>query len=279
LINKLKILLQLFRPLNIFQGIIASLIGYWLVGGGYTLKLVAGVLVVTSYIAAGNAINDYFDYKIDRVNNPNRPIPAGKIGKNSVLILAIAGFILGLLVTIPVLNLMTGIISILTVSLLILYTPVFKDSVLWGNLVVSLVLGLTFLFITSIFQQPISGIIPGILAFMFNFIREIVKDMEDIEGDKQEGLETFPVRYGLEKSRNIVIGGIIITVIGLPLPYFIGIYSQYYLISVLITVALPLLYTIYRLKQDLSTKTCAWASSLLKYDVFFGLISIFLGKV
>jgi len=265
--------------LNIFQGIIASLIGYWLVGGGYTLKLVAGVLVVTSYIAAGNAINDYFDYKIDRVNNPNRPIPAGKIGKNSVLILAIAGFILGLLVTIPVLNLMTGIISILTVSLLILYTPVFKDSVLWGNLVVSLVLGLTFLFITSIFQQPISGIIPGILAFMFNFIREIVKDMEDIEGDKQEGLETFPVRYGLEKSRNIVIGGIIITVIGLPLPYFIGIYSQYYLISVLITVALPLLYTIYRLKQDLSTKTCAWASSLLKYDVFFGLISIFLGKV
>lgn len=279
MINKLKILLQLFRPLNIFQGIIASLIGYWLVGGGYTLKLVAGVLVVTSYIAAGNAINDYFDYKIDRVNNPNRPIPAGKIGKNSVLILAIAGFILGLLVTIPVLNLMTGIISILTVSLLILYTPVFKDSVLWGNLVVSLVLGLTFLFITSIFQQPISGIIPGILAFMFNFIREIVKDMEDIEGDKQEGLETFPVRYGLEKSRNIVIGGIIITVIGLPLPYFIGIYSQYYLISVLITVALPLLYTIYRLKQDLSTKTCAWASSLLKYDVFFGLISIFLGKV
>ncbi len=271
--------LKLMRPLNLFQGSIAVLVCAAIMPHfpeGWKIGL--AIAVAVCFTGGGNAINDYFDYAVDKINRPYRPIPSGRIRRKNALIFAVALFGIGLLFSVPILNFRTGIIIGLALFLLVSYSPWFKSLPFWGNFVVSVILGMTFLFSAAVFGNVMVGIPPALLAFGFNLIRELVKDMQDVKGDKIINASTIPLKYGLNVARRIVLGLTLLLMGGAFLPYLLNIYSQYYLWVLIFTVEIPLLFVIFLTLRDTSVRNCTFVSRLLKIDVFFGLLAIFAGK-
>jgi geranylgeranylglycerol-phosphate geranylgeranyltransferase len=162
--------------------------------------------------------------------------------------------------------------------LLILYTRIIKPTVFLGNIVVSYLLGSTFLFCAEIFGNITLGIIPALLAFSFNLARELIKDIEDESGDKQNNIKTLPVRYGIKYSKNLATILILIINIGSFIPYILGIYGKYYLITLIISVEIPLLLVLNLLRISKEKRDFTRISKIMKFLVFFGLLSIYLGK-
>lgn len=277
--KKVLTFLKIMRPLNLFQGSIAILICMTLADPWPTWWQVLVVLfIIWTYTGAGNTLNDYYDAEIDRINRPDRPIPAGLIQSRQALIFSGLLFGLGTLAIIPVINFPSMIILIIALLLLISYTRLFKPRPLWGNLVVSLILGMTFLFGSAVFGDIRPGIVPCLLAFGFNFIREIVKDMQDVKGDQALGARTFPLVYGLQAARRLVIIATLILMVGALMPYILKVYGIYYLLILVLTVEIPLIYIIFSINRDTSATNCGRLAAILKGDVFFGLMAIFAGR-
>jgi len=277
--NKIWALVKLMRPLNQFQGSIAVLVTATLFETFPPLgNILIGILIVVVYNGAANALNDYCDYEIDCINRPERPLPAGMISRKSALIWAIllfaAGSILGLLYGDPQLILMMMVALILLVT----YSLWFKHWPLVGNVVVALILGMAFLFSATLFGDWTKGLPPALLAFGFNFIREIVKDMQDVAGDVAAGARTLPIKYGLKGARNVVVVATALLIVSTVLPYQLNVYGKYYLGVVIFLVDLPLVYVMMAIWRDYSSRRCALLARILKGDVFFGLLAIYLGK-
>ncbi len=271
--------IRMMRPLNLFQGAIALLVAGTLMNQfpDWTVLLLA-VGIVWSYTGAGNALNDFYDAEIDKINRPGRPIPQGLISKRNALLFSIVLFVIGTLWAIPLRSLELVIILVTALLFLITYSMFFKMRPLLGNAVVSFILGMTFLFAASVYGDIRKGVPPFILAFGFNLIREIVKDMQDVEGDSAQGARTLPLRYGIDIARRMVYLFTFVLMLGCLVPYMLNIYGKYYLLTLIIAVEIPLIYFLYSLHSDNSAKNCARLSSFLKGDIFFGLLAIFLGR-
>jgi len=279
MLKKINVFLKIMRPLNLLQGGIAilgclaladPLPRWW--------QVLLAILVVWAYTGAGNTLNDYYDREIDQINRPHRPIPAGLIRPRQALIFAWILFGSGTLAVLPVFNRQIAVIIPIALFFLIAYTPVFKSRPLWGNLIVSGILGMTFLFGSAIFGDMRPGIVPCCLAFGFNLIREVVKDMQDVKGDQALGARTFPLVFGLEAARRLVVILTLILILGALVPFFLKIYGIFYLIVLVLTVEIPLVFVIFSVRRDCTPANCGRLAALLKGDVFFGLLAIFAGR-
>ena len=184
----------------------------------FFLLLVASVLIA----AAGYIINDYFDIQIDNVNKPERLI-LGKLIKRRWamllhLVLSLAGLFLTAIVAMHLNNLLLLGLNFLSVMMLLLYSSTFKKQLLIGNIIISVltawVVGV--LFITEIrlndtvymqLNQAALGSLYKVtlvyagFAFIVSLIREVVKDMEDMEGDRRFGCETMPIKWGIPSTK------------------------------------------------------------------------------
>lgn len=277
--KKVLAYIRLMRPLNLFQGGVALLVTGTLMDRFPDWRLILfAVGIVWSYTGAGNALNDYCDAEIDRINRPKRPIPQGIISRKSALVYAVILFILGSLLALPVLSPELTVILVAALFMLISYSFYFKVRPFFGNLIVSLILGMTFLFAAAVFGDIRKGVPPFFLAFGFNLIREIVKDIQDMAGDRAVNARTIPLSLGIPATRSLVFILTIILMLGALIPYFAGIYGNYYLLVLIFAVEFPLVYFLYSLSKDSSAENCGRLSSLLKADIFFGLLAIFLGR-
>jgi len=277
--NKIFAAVQLLRPLNIFQSIIAVFITAALFPGFPDLTTIILAAAVTSaFLAGGNAINDYFDYNTDLTNRPGRPLPSKTLTKPSVILITSICFIIGIILFIPVATRLSASILVINLILLIIYTPLLKPTLFFGNLTVSYLLGSVFLFASEIFGDYRVGIIPGLLAFFFNLVRELIKDMEDLKGDRDTGVNTIPVQLGLPASRQIAFFLLILIIAFCLVPYTFNIYGVYYLIAVIISVEIPLFFVLYLLLNSEKKSDFSQLSRIMKLLVFCGLLSIFLGK-
>lgn len=271
--------IKLMRPLNLVQGAIAIFVCATLMDNFPAWwQVVLTTMIVWSYTGAGNSLNDYYDYEIDKINRPHRPIPSGKVTRKEALTLAIILFVLGTALSIPVMSRQVLLVIVVTMSFLITYSIVFKRLPFWGNFIVSAILGMAFIFGTIVFGDVSKGITPFFLAFGFNMIREAVKDMQDVRGDRAEGASTIPLKYGMTAATNWVIILTIVLMIGSILPFLLGVYKIYYLIVLIFAIEIPLLYIIISIRKDNSERNCMRLSSILKADIFFGLLAIYVGK-
>src|SRR5690606_27375337 len=142
-------------------------------------------LVVFLVSGAGNTINDYFDVRIDSINRPERPIPSGRATLKEALYFSYTLFALGTLLAFWI-NLICGFIALFNSLLLIFYAKTLKGTPLLGNLSIGYLTGSTFLFGASVFGFEGLDVlfVLFLLAALGITAREIVKDIEDIEGDK-----------------------------------------------------------------------------------------------
>ena len=271
---------ELARPLN---GIIAF-ISAWL-GGVFAsqgkmeniinLRLLLVSVSALALLSAGNAINDYCDYDIDRINRPRRPLPSGRIRRVNALIFAIVLTVIGIWLGALINRNATGI-AILVFVALVSYAFWLKRTPFVGNLVVSGLTGLTFIAGGVAIDSVQGTLIPAIFAFLFTTAREIVKDIEDIEGDLKNSVKTLAT-LNPRIAVWIAISFMASVILFSPIPYLFGWYSWHYLIAVLIGVDLVLIGLAIRLCQDASRESCASIQRWMKWDIFVGLGAIYLG--
>lgn len=185
------------RPLNCLMAGLAAIIGLFIAGGWDIGPAVLIILAVFLITGAGNAVNDYFDQKIDAVNRPGRPIPSGRVTPRSALIWSLVLFIAGCILA-GLLSWLCFAVALTNSALLYFYARNLKTTLLIGNICVAYLTGSTFLFGGSVYgiMGMRSALIPFWLSSLATMSREIMKDVEDIEGDRSDGARTLPILAG-----------------------------------------------------------------------------------
>ena len=272
--------IMIIRPLNVFLGGLTILISSLIIKyEGPAISVILPGFVVMFFTIGANTLNDYFDYEIDKINRPDRAISSGLVLRNQALILSLFSFIIGVLIALR-LNKDSQLLSIgVSLPLIIAYNVKLKNYPLIGNIIVSLILAMSFIYAGLVFEKTEPLIIPALLAFGLTLIREIVKDLADIKGDKSAGLMTFPIVYG--KKKTIILCTILSLFLGIGsfIPFLTGYYNTFYGISLILMVEIPLAVVVISLLNKPSVSTAKRGSKLLKFCTLGGLLSIYIGTL
>jgi geranylgeranylglycerol-phosphate geranylgeranyltransferase len=185
----LKAAFLILRPLNLMITVPAVFLGSLMAAppGTLQLKLTLTALFATLFsLAAGNLWNDIADQQEDRINRPDRPLPSGQLSAPFVavysILLALAALFLASLIAKEAL-----LLVIACQAALGWYALRGKSIIFLGNLVVGALTGIAVLFGAMVQGDFMAALEPALLAFVVNLMREIVKDKEDSEGDRQAG--------------------------------------------------------------------------------------------
>ncbi|MFA6467924.1 MAG: geranylgeranylglycerol-phosphate geranylgeranyltransferase [Bacteroidota bacterium] len=274
----MKPYITLIRPVNFTITALSIFVACILAGGTQQqmLIMIFGALSGACIAAGGMVINDILDIEIDRVNKPDRPIPSGAVSRYDALMfygaLTGIGMIMSAYTTRP-----AFIIAFIAVPLIVMYSKVFKGTVLFGNLLVGGLTGLAFIYGGAIVGNIRQAVFPALFAFLINVGREIIKDMEDVEGDAKNGAATLPVIYGMNSAS--IMATIFLTLVFLTsfIPYLLGIYGENYFIVVTGGVDVVILYVMYSFWKDRSVFNLHILSNILKWTMLVGLVAIYLG--
>jgi len=220
--------LELARPLNCAMAAVGVVIGEILAGAHLSVQAVLAPIVAAIVCAGGNAINDYFDAEVDAVNRPERPIPSGRVSRKAAKRFALACFASGVFLSIFI-NSWCFIIAAVNSILLYAYSWKLKGTPLIGNAVISYLVGSCFLFGAAVGTRPAAAVWLFLLAFLANLVREILKDVEDVEGDAKAGLKTLPIVAGEKTALNVASVFSIALAVLTPFPYLDGVVSARYL--------------------------------------------------
>lgn len=279
----MKILLahiKILRPLNLIIGAFVVIITASILKKmGQVSVWFTALIVVVCYNAAANSINDYFDLETDRINRPNRPLVTGDVKPQTALFLAIILFIIGTILAFTLPFTATFIAVAIALPLMIFYSIKFKGMPLAGNFIIAMILGLTFLFAGAAMQDIKTMLIPALLAFGLTIVRELVKDISDIEGDRRAKLKTFPIKVGVKKAWTLVAVFAILIGIGAIIPYVLGKYNQWYIIFLIFGVEIPLVITVFSMMKFPTITAAERVAKLLKFSTIAGVLAVWLGSI
>jgi len=267
--------LEILRPGNAVMAVIAIFL-MAIISGKFTFEVLMAAVVVFLVTGAGNSINDYFDHKIDAINKPQRPIPSGRISLKGALVYSISLFAVGIIIAFAI-NLLLGIIALSSSLLMIYYARDLKTKCLIGNLSISFLTGLCFVFGGIAVEQIAVSIYLGFYAFLMTMAREIVKDMEDQEGDKEEGATTLPIVYGNRISSLLAALFMIIASVTSPILYFMGVFSVFYL-PVLFLAIVIFLYSAMSILKDQSMENSGKISKRIKLGMAITFVAFAVGS-
>lgn len=278
-------ILELTRLLNCVLAGMAVLIGAVIATGNLNIPwLVLFSAFATAALVAGggNAVNDYFDRDIDRINRPHRPIPSGKITPRMALIIAQGLFMAGIAFT-AFLNIYCFLLAILNSAVLFVYTWKLKRLGLAGNVSVGYLVGSTLLFgglaTAHLRTGPLipSGLLVLVLMASVSTIgRELIKAIEDMRGDRKLGFKTFPLSYGVGKTATLAIRFLGVAIAISPVPYLLGIFGWLYLALLIISVV-AFLVAIVIIARSRDLKAASKASLACKIGMGLGLLAFLAG--
>jgi len=239
--------------------------------------IIMASLAESFVVAAGNIINDYFDIETDRIAHPKRALVTNQISKNEAVAFYV---VLNLFALFLSLIISTSLLIITTITIIVLfhYSKRLKQLPLWGNVTVSLLTASAFIYGGFAVDNPASAIVPAVFAFLINMIREIVKDIEDIEGDSAISIKTFPIRFGIASSKKMILTITVLLIAFTFYPFINQLYNIEYFIVVMIVVNPVLVLCIKYLYNNSKQNNFTMVSRLLKLNMIFGLIAIYLGK-
>ena len=279
-------LMQVFIKYSLFQpfGVDTALTNF-----SFTLLVIATICIA----AAGNIINDIYDVEIDKVNKPNKVLIGKRISERNAnklfVLFNIVGVAIGFYLANSISKPSFAALFIVFSALLYLYASYLKGILLIGNLLVSALVAMS-LIIVALFdlfpaitpqnQATQSAVFKIVLqyalfALFINFIREIVKDLQDINGDKKGGMNTLPIALGRKRTISIVfLLGVFMT-LGVVFYMYENLYNQQtLLLYFLFAIVAPLLYFCIKSWDADSPKEYGFLSKLLKIIMFLGICSI-----
>jgi len=255
----------------------------------YILLVIATVCIA----AGGYVINNIMDQDTDEIAKPQNRVVGVSISEtvayNWYIGLTIVGVGIGFYLSNVIYKPTFASMFILVATLLYMYATSFKQIPVLGNVVVALMLS------TSIIIIGLFDILPAIdvdncfrmkeafdilmhyaiFAFIINLIREIVKDMEDMDGDYQSGINSLPIAIGVQKTK-IIVGVLTVISIGI-LAYYVNsnlFELDYVVYYTMILIVGPLIYFGVKLLNATTKKEFHHLSLVLKIILFFGILSV-----
>jgi 4-hydroxybenzoate polyprenyltransferase len=253
--------------------------------------LVAATVLIT---AGGYVINDYFDIKTDLINR-GKVIVGTRIPRRQAMmwhnIFNITGVAAGFYVSAKSGNLWMGILFLLVSGLLYFYSASYKRQFLIGNIIVAVLTAMVPMLVV-IFEAPVvfqyyainAVRIPdvsiiyywvggfAIFAFLTTLTREIIKDIEDFEGDVAYGRNTVPVVIGILVTKIVTVCLVVITLLVLYVVWYFYLNDYITLVYISIAVALPLVSVIFQIIISKSRKQLHSASRLMKIVMLTGIL-------
>jgi 4-hydroxybenzoate polyprenyltransferase len=193
------------------------------------------VLVTVLIAIGGYVINDYFDVKIDAINRPGKLVVNKLISSRAAIklhmILNGIAILLGFYLAWRIKAISFGLVFPFISGLLWIYSAKYKRILFWGNFIVAglssfviLVVWLFEFFWLRLQAEQFVEVLPAIrwvnyivlayamFAFLVSLVREIIKDMEDTEGDKTVDCRTLPLVAGMKNTR-FIVGAILLATI------------------------------------------------------------------
>lgn len=257
------------------------------------------VLSTVMIAAAGYIINDYFDVAIDRVNKPERLVIDKGVKRRVAMglhtLINIIAVLIALYVSYLAGSMKLIIIHILCAAGLWFYSTTFKRQFLIGNIMISLFTALVPMIVGLYELMPVQKIYSEMIdetslneewkyvfgiaffAFITTLVREIIKDMEDVEGDERYGCKTMPIVLGIKTSKNITISLAIVTMIFLV--YFQTIrWSNGNLVGACyigLALQVPFIYLIYRIITAKGKKDFKVSGNVAKLIMLLGVCYLF----
>jgi geranylgeranylglycerol-phosphate geranylgeranyltransferase len=246
--------LALTRPGNMILTAIAVIAGSFVAAGpeimDFQIEVAICCLCSMMLVGGGNALNDYNDRETDKENHPERPIPSGSISADTTSVYAQALLASGLLILLFALdNKMPFVIALIGILLLIAYENGLKAAGISGNITVGLMSGAVFLFAGMAVNNPGPTLWMFGLAVLATITREIIKDVQDLEGDRDR--RTLPANIGIKDSMRVAILFLLVA-IGLSytaMDQFDGMASNAYLGGITLANG-TMLFGIYNAKQE-----------------------------
>jgi 4-hydroxybenzoate polyprenyltransferase len=240
----------------------------------YWLELTMILLIM----ASGYWINDVFDQRIDQINKPHKTIVGSILSRKQTLTAYFIAASLSLVCTIWFLPFKFWLINFFAVGVLFFYTSHLKKYSVIGNLTIATLTGLVVLAGGLLLHLKIIHFWGGVFAFTINLLREITKDIEDIEGDVIYGMRTLPALIGISATQSLLAWGYLLQGI-LQFFFFILYYIQYNILNFtfiaiqLFLVTLPLFYNFSLLQSARRSTDFHRQSQVLKWIMVSGMLS------
>jgi len=270
--------LKIIRPFNCLFVILSVFFGaYYQSAVSNLFPIMFAATSAVFIAAAGYVINDFFDIPIDIINRPDRILPSGKITPKAAYMFSMILFVFGITSSYFTQNFYCVIIAVTNSLLLFSYAKTFKMSFLAGNILVAYTTASTFLYGGLCNNNLKNSMIIVIFAFLYTFIREIVKDGEDIEGDIKLGARTLAVKIGRKNIAIVSISPALVIILYSVLLFKMSMMSLNIFIAFTIAVSLPLVFIIIYILRKSETKRFANASSLMKINMLMLLIILWVG--
>ena len=262
-------------------------------GFGITLLILATVCIA----AAGNIINDIYDVETDLVNKPDKVIIDKSISEkaayNWFIGLNLIGVGVGFYLSHSVGRAPFFSIFVVISILLYVYASYLKRTLLVGNIVISALVALS-LIIVGVFEL-IPMMTPtnqqaqvvffkvildyALFAFSINLLREIAKDIEDIDGDYNAAMNTLPIAIGRERARHVLTILNFIPLAGIIFYVTSDLYKQPVAVGYfLLFIIGPLIYTSIKTFSASTKKDMHHISNMYKLVMLFGMLSLLLYK-
>lgn len=288
----LKDAIEILRPINCLMGALTILIGLFNTRTGVLfnsllINIILGVFTYIFLAGAGMVINDYYDYEIDKINRPQRPIPRGAITLNQARLLFIIYISIGIALSlfhVLLFNLNFFIIIIAAIFGFMgwLYAKWGKKSGFFGNLIVSISFSIGMIY-GALLNSPFIPIYIYYFFFTSFFLllsREVIKGCEDIEGDKKEGVKTLAIRIGVKKSNFIAMAFAFIAILFYVFSLFSNIINPIlYVVFMIFGILIVGLSIVFMIQSKLEKRAFKKISLLLKVGAFVGLLTFLLASI
>lgn len=285
-ITQILFVYSIVHPVMYTAGAVPNIKGVY-----FILLMVSSVIIA----AGGYIINDYFDLNIDQINKPDKLVVEKIISRRWVifwhLFLSVAGIMIGFYIDFKTNVRFLGFANTACVALLFLYSIALKKKLLSGNIVISALTAWVILVVgwceTSNLLQPnlmgsftekitrISFLYAG-FAFVISLIREVVKDMEDMEGDRRYGCNTMPIAWGINATKVFVAVWLVVLASALAIVQFYVLVFRWWWSAAycILLIIIPLVYIFKLLIEANTSSNYHRLSSLIKLVMFTGILSM-----
>ena len=239
----------------------------------FSFRLFLGMAAVFCVGAGCHPLNDYFDYEVDKIVHPTRPLPSGLFRPITAVYISLIFFLISLVLS-SFITVFCFLINLIGIALIFLYELSLKNKGLSGNILVAFTAALSFNYGGAIIGDLFKPTFFTLIAFFIFFGREIIMDVRDFEGDKHTRV-TLPKQIGKKKAVYLGSGMITISVILLLfVPFFYGLFDIWFDL-----LAVPLaLFTIYTVSLSIvNLNNVRKTAEMLRIIMILGLLLFVIG--
>ena len=265
--------------------------------GHYTFLLILSSVLVA---AGGYIINDYFDLDIDTVNKPEKLVVDRVIIRRIVIVwhivLSLIAVAIGFYIDFKTNVRLLGLLNAATVALLFIYSISLKKKLLAGNILISLLT--SWVILVVVWCETSNMIRPGSLgsftekitrisflyagfAFIISLVREVVKDMEDVDGDRKYGCTTMPIAWGFIATKVFVAVWLVVLMAALVIVQFYVLQFRWWWSAAycIVFIIFPLVYVFKNLFAAKTSADFHKLSALVKLVMFTGILSMIFFRI